>query len=273
MAENPIQPPPPREGLTSEGFVTRVWYRWLQLMARTAIQGTDVEKIVAAEVYRAKTSVLNKRIRDLETMLELVIPPKSYDSRIDALEAYMKGLEIHHATNYGAKIAELKILIASGALERPALQQVADITLVSVVDIDSPTEVGSYKGAKTGSILIAYEVEAASDQHIIYAWDEADAGGVNAPYVMAGSSGFWAAIGGKYIANNSRFNALTASLIVVSDANKGLDSLAKQAHIADASTAHAVADFAGTNAALDALGAKINAILSVLETALILNTA
>jgi len=61
-------------------------------MARTAIQGTDVEKIVAAEVYRAETSVLNKRIRDLESMLELLLPPKSYDSRLDALEAYIQSL-------------------------------------------------------------------------------------------------------------------------------------------------------------------------------------
>jgi len=91
MADNPIQPPPPREGLTSEGFVTRVWYRWLQLMARTAIQGTDVEKIVAAEVYRAEASALNKRIQALEAYMKgLEVPRKSYDSRIAALESYIK---------------------------------------------------------------------------------------------------------------------------------------------------------------------------------------
>ena len=59
----------------------------------------------------------------------------------------------------------------------------------------------------------------------------------------------------------------------ISDANKGLDSLARQAHIADASVAHAVANFADTDDGLDALGDTINSILSALETALILNTS
>ena len=276
MPEKPIQPPPPREGLTSEGFVTRVWYRWMQSVAKMVFRSEDLEAIVAAGGYDIqKEAVYEQRIDELQKRFEsMLVQDKSYLAQIDELRKIIYTDYLVAKTNYEAELGDLRKLIAISAFQIGGVSSVySNIALISVVDIDSPTELGSYKGAEVGSILIAYKVEAATDQHIIYAWDEADTGGASAPYVMAGSSGFWVAIGGKYIANNSRFNALTASLIVISDANKGLGSLAKQAHIADASTAHAVADFAGTNTALDALGTKINAILSALETALILNTA
>jgi len=51
-----------------------------------------------------------------------------------------------------------------------------------------------------------------------------------------------------------------------SDGNTvSFDWSARQAHIEDASVAHAVTDFAETNAALDVLGAKINALIAVFE--------
>lgn len=46
-----------------------------------------------------------------------------------------------------------------------------------------------------------------------------------------------------------------------------------QSHIANASTSHAVTDWATANAALNALGTKINAILAALESAKIVESS
>lgn len=70
--------------------------------------------------------------------------------------------------------------------------------------------------------------------------------------------------------------ATTAGQAIEIEPTTPADLIAAQAHIADASTAHDLnATFADTEAeaALNALGTKINAILSALETAGILLTA
>lgn len=70
---------------------------------------------------------------------------------------------------------------------------------ISVTSIADPsTELANYAGRTTGALLIAYQTGAATDVFTLYAWDDADSGGADVPYAVAGSSGFWIAIGGRY---------------------------------------------------------------------------
>lgn len=68
---------------------------------------------------------------------------------------------------------------------------------VSVSDITNPTELGSYTGSGS-SLLLAYEVGAGENRSTLYVWDSAVSGGANSPYVVAGLSGYWIAVGGLY---------------------------------------------------------------------------
>lgn len=72
---------------------------------------------------------------------------------------------------------------------------------ISVSDIDNPTELGSY-GGDAGASMICYEVEAAANQITLYEWDNANSAGADSPYVVAGSSGYWVAVAGKYTAGD-----------------------------------------------------------------------
>ncbi len=88
------------------------------------------------------------------------------------------------------------------------------VTPVSVANIDDPSAELNALAGVLGSLVLAYEVEAASDQYTLYAFDASDAGGEDVPYsVDASGSGLWIAIGGKY------FNAgfLVKGSIVISD--------------------------------------------------------
>jgi hypothetical protein len=69
---------------------------------------------------------------------------------------------------------------------------------LSVVDIDDPsTELGAISGT-AGVIIIVYQVDAATDEATLYEWEAANSGGVDIPYVVAGATGFWVAVTGKY---------------------------------------------------------------------------
>ena len=69
---------------------------------------------------------------------------------------------------------------------------------VAVTDIDDPsTELNALAGA-AGVLLLAYEVGANADESTLYAWDNAIGTGEDVPYIVAGSSGFWVAVAGKY---------------------------------------------------------------------------
>ncbi len=72
---------------------------------------------------------------------------------------------------------------------------------VPVVSIDNPTELNSLIG-KVGSLVVAYqENAAAADEYTLYAYDS-DGPAVSAPYIMdaggTGGSERWIAIAGKY---------------------------------------------------------------------------
>lgn len=75
---------------------------------------------------------------------------------------------------------------------------IASLEAIAVVNIDSPTELNAIAGTVVGERRVAYQVIAADNVYTVYYWDSADSSGVDAPYVMAGSSGFWIAAGGKY---------------------------------------------------------------------------
>lgn len=68
---------------------------------------------------------------------------------------------------------------------------------ISVSDITNPTELGSYTG--TGSSLaLVYEIGGGVNKATLYVWDSAVVSGANSPFVVAGLSGYWIAIGGTY---------------------------------------------------------------------------
>ncbi len=72
----------------------------------------------------------------------------------------------------------------------------------SVADIDDPsTELGALASVN-GSILMCYEVSANENEWTMYLFDSAVGTGVNIPYAVAGSSGFWVAVAGKYVFND-----------------------------------------------------------------------
>lgn len=72
------------------------------------------------------------------------------------------------------------------------------LTPLSVANIDDPsTELGGKAGV-AGALILVYQVKAGRDEATLYEWDVASTAGVDIPYVVAGSSGFWNAIGGKY---------------------------------------------------------------------------
>jgi hypothetical protein len=92
--------------------------------------------------------------------------------------------------------------------------------------------------------------------------------------------------------NNIKVDGLTASTLVLADASKKLSSHTKDSHIVDAETSHSITDPADTPAdadalrddlvtntipalesALNALGTKLNSVLSALENAKILETS
>jgi len=72
------------------------------------------------------------------------------------------------------------------------------ISPIPVVDIDDPSAELVLYGGDAGSVIVCYEVEADANQITVYEWDSACAAGINIPYVVAGSSGFWIAVAGKY---------------------------------------------------------------------------
>lgn len=74
------------------------------------------------------------------------------------------------------------------------------VTTVSVSSISDPsTELASHAGSQDGDIAIAYQPLAGSDSYTIYCWDSANTDSASSPYICAGSSGKWIAVGGKYV--------------------------------------------------------------------------
>jgi len=84
-----------------------------------------------------------------------------------------------------------------------AIETVYAIPVTSIAD--PSTELASYAGRAAGALLVALQVGAATDVFTLYAWDAADSGGADVPYVVAGSSGFWIAIGGRYTCSDVTF--------------------------------------------------------------------
>lgn len=65
-----------------------------------------------------------------------------------------------------------------------------------VTDINDPsTELGGKSGI-AGTLILVYQVKATKDEATLYEWETANSDGVDIPYVVAGSSGFWVAVAG-----------------------------------------------------------------------------
>jgi len=72
------------------------------------------------------------------------------------------------------------------------------LTPLSVTNIADPSTELSGREGGAGTLILVYQAKAGKDEATLYEWDAASNVGVNVPYVVAGSSGFWNAIGGKY---------------------------------------------------------------------------
>ena len=108
----------------------------------------------------------------------------------------------------------LELNAAKSALVRP----------VAVADIDDPsTELAAYAGSRALPYLSAYEaVDGGDDKVTLYVWKEDYASGASAPYVVAGTGGFWVAIGGEYaLAGSITADAFFADSITADDLLQG----------------------------------------------------
>lgn len=152
---------------------------------------------------------------------------------------------------------------------------------VSVASLANPaTELAAYAGDSIGALLVAYKTDAATNEFTIYSWDSADSGGADVPYVVAGSSGYWVACGGRYSksAITVKGNVGTVGVFEVD----GVQVVgAQQLYIAPAVAVSAISTSAGTDTidkaafdiALGTLVTEINAIKDVLNALLLSDEA
>jgi hypothetical protein len=89
---------------------------------------------------------------------------------------------------------------------------------IAVSDITNPTELGSYTGSGS-SLALVYEVGGGVNKATLYVWDSAVASGANSPFVVAGLSGYWIAIGGTYNVAGPRrgMTSVTGNYTVLAD--------------------------------------------------------
>jgi hypothetical protein len=109
--------------------------------------------------------------------------------------------EVKTANIADRAVTELKIAVGAVInmqdVEQHLMLRGGVSIMVPVADIDNPTELADFTSVP-GNLLLAYEVDANQNYYTIYAYDSANASGASSPYVVAGSSGFWVAIGGTY---------------------------------------------------------------------------
>ena len=59
--------------------------------------------------------------------------------------------------------------------------------------------------------MLAYEVDGGINKATIYVWDGTVSGGADSPWVVAGSTGFWVAIGGAYNVAGANYGCVNGS--------------------------------------------------------------
>jgi hypothetical protein len=74
---------------------------------------------------------------------------------------------------------------------------------VEVADIDSPDAELNTITSVVGGMVWAYQVNAGLNYWTAYTFDSSVAAGVDSPWVVAGSSGYWIAVGGRYSVESS----------------------------------------------------------------------
>lgn len=83
------------------------------------------------------------------------------------------------------------------------LSDIGGITIaaISVANIDDPsTELNALTGDAT-SLALVYQIGAGANSSTLYTWDDAITGSEIVPYIVDGATGYWIAIGGKYVAS------------------------------------------------------------------------
>jgi hypothetical protein len=91
---------------------------------------------------------------------------------------------------------------------------IANAQVLSVANIDSPTELNSRAGGTNGAICIVTQNIAGANAWTLYCFDSASSAGVSTPKIMAASgSGQWIAVAGKYCNSPISAGALTSSAL------------------------------------------------------------
>ncbi len=124
----------------------------------------------------------------------------------------------------GARI-EGQIIVESAPTAANHVLRFGDVTTyrvlnVEVADIDDPTdELANYDGGDAVMIL-AQEVDVVlgGDSYTLYAHDSSASSVSSSPYAVAGSSGFWIAVAGRYAQNTFQVpNIIANSTITAQD--------------------------------------------------------
>ena len=84
---------------------------------------------------------------------------------------------------------------------------------LAVTDIDDPSIELLEKAGIPGTLVLVYQIKDTGDESTLYEWDTANSSGADIPYVVAGSTGFWNAIAGKY--TNTDYSRYTESSMVI----------------------------------------------------------
>ena len=254
-------PPVRDEMVNPKTGLAKTWRRWLEKVGSSVSMAEDAEALALinsskSESAMAETSeqsslanyqALEDKISDLEGRIELLSKP------------------VVESTDEATLLMQ--------AFSRSSGDDAVSLPVVEVVDIDAPTELGSYDPAEDVYAIIAREVVAANpDKLTIYVLDEA-AGAANSPYVV----GNWVAVAGEYSLPGTqnfgdkfkiylsgddllierigstaiymtfkhstaevRLEQSVGSRLVYLNSNKGLDTIATLSYVADASVAHSL---------------------------------
>jgi hypothetical protein len=131
--------------------------------------------------------------------------------------------------NDGAEVVEAVLnAFGKGTASLPIIINPAGgVPRLSVADIDDPSSELSSQGGDTGDVLLVYEDDDPSEQ-TFYVFDSTVTAIDNVPYLVAGDSGKWVAVCGKY--QNTSLNGRDIAT----------DGAALDAHIADVANPHGV---------------------------------
>ena len=158
----------------------------LNEIIRTANSNKD-DLLSMSELYGGSVEMDIDPSDFIETLITTDPTQRSYDAEI-------RDLEVALVTDlYGSKVEEGEGIFGT----------------LQVTDIDNPSAELNARVGTVGDTVLCYEVEANVDQWTLYVFDAASGIAEAVPYTIdASGSGFWTALAGKYIQQETRFVGL-----------------------------------------------------------------